>query len=200
MLLDENATSSVARPGTSLSTPQVSSKSGGGYDQGLRPVSQSGRPVTGFSRPMSSRPMSGSTNVRDALQSSNRNTAARPMTNLGREVRLGTASLQSSGALVDVERLNIKKYASRAGLAMVLTDYLLFVEHNTRKALGIYLLSFYLFLYVTSISIYQSNYLYLSNSLFKSLFNSYCFLLHFSIIFFIAFSIYLSIYLSRVMC
>lgn len=135
MLLDENATSSVARPGTSLSTPQVSSKSGSGYDQGLRPVSQSGRPVTGFSRPMSSRPMSGSTNVRDALQSSNRNTTARPMTNLGREVRLGTASLQSSGALVDVERLNIKKYASRAGLAMVLVDYLLFVEHNTRKAL-----------------------------------------------------------------
>lgn len=58
MLLDENAISQVARPGTSLSTPQVGNKSGG-FDQGIRPMSQSGRPLTGFSRPQSSRPMSG---------------------------------------------------------------------------------------------------------------------------------------------
>jgi tetratricopeptide repeat protein 8 len=61
------------------------------------------------------------------------------MTTLGREVRLGTASLSSlaTGALVDVEKLNVKKYASRTGLAMALTDYLLYVEHNTRKALAL---------------------------------------------------------------
>ena len=100
-------------------------------------MSQSGRPITGFARPSSSRPMSGTMNVRDALQSSRRTGTARPATTLGREVRLGTASLagSSTGALVDVEKLNIKKYASRTGLAMVLTDYLLYVEHNTRKAL-----------------------------------------------------------------
>jgi tetratricopeptide repeat protein 8 len=121
------------RPGTSLSTPQTASKSG--YDQGLRPVTQSGRPVTGFSRPMSSRPMSGATSVRDALQSS-RGTTARPMTTLGREVRLGTASLAAgNGKLVDVERINIKKYASKIGLGMILAEYLLYVEHNNRKAL-----------------------------------------------------------------
>lgn len=121
------------RPGTSLSTPQVSSKSSS-FDPGLRPVSQSGRPVTGFSRPSSSRPTSGSSNIRDALQSS-RGTA-RPMTTLGREVRLGTASLSSgNGRLVDSERLNVKKYGSRTGIAMLLTDYLLYVEHNVRKAL-----------------------------------------------------------------
>lgn len=58
------------------------------------------------------------------------------MTTLGREVRLGTASLSStSGSLVNIEKLNIKKYASRSGLAMVLTDYLIYVEHNVRKAL-----------------------------------------------------------------
>lgn len=101
----------------------------------MRPVSQSGRPVTGFARPNSSRPMSGSTSVRDALQSSRGSTAARPMTTLGREVRLGTASFASSGALVDVEKLNLKKYARRTGFAMILADYLLYVEHNTRKAL-----------------------------------------------------------------
>ena len=98
-------------------------------------MTQSGRPVTGFSRPQTSRPMSGTTSVRDALQSS-RGTTARPMTTLGREVRLGTASLATAnGKLVDVERLNIKKYASKTGIAMILTDYLLFVEHNNRKAL-----------------------------------------------------------------
>lgn len=37
--------------------------------------------------------------------------------------------------MVDVERLNVQKYATRTGLAMAVTDYLLYVEHNTRKAL-----------------------------------------------------------------
>lgn len=136
MLMDENAVAAMPRPGTSLSMPQTASKSGS-YDQGMRPVTQSGRPVTGFARPSSSRPMSGITDVRDALQSGRRTGSARPMTTLGREVRLGTASLATSttGALVDVEKLNVKKYAARTGLAMVLTDYLLYVEHNTRKAL-----------------------------------------------------------------
>jgi tetratricopeptide repeat protein 8 len=125
------------RPGTSLSTPQVNSRGNTGFDQGVRPVSQSGRPVTGFARPSSSRPMSGSNNVRDVLQSSRRSGTARPMTTLGREMRLGTASLSSStgGPMVDVEKLNVAKYATRTGLAMAITEYLLYVEHNTRKAL-----------------------------------------------------------------
>eukprot|EP01036_Dinobryon_divergens_P043389 gene43389-57750_t len=130
MLMDENAVASMPRPGTSLNAPQGSNKANGTFDQGTRPVTQSGRPVTGFVRPSSSRPMSGTTNVRDALQSSRRSGSARPMTNLGREVRLGTASLTSTGALVDVEKLNIKKYAAKTGFAMVLIDYLLYVEHN----------------------------------------------------------------------
>lgn len=144
MLLDDNATASIPRPGTSLSAPQGSGGSGsssgsGGYDMGMRPITQSGRPVTGFLRPSSSRPMSGSsTSIRDALQSSQRNTStARPMTSLGREVRLGTASLaeSSTGALVDISRVNLKKVAQRTGMAMLLTEYLLYVEHNTKKAL-----------------------------------------------------------------
>lgn len=99
-------------------------------------MSQSGRPVTGFARPSSSRPLSGTSNVRDALQSSRRSGTARPMTTLGREVRLGTASLSStSGALLDVDKLDVKKYARRTGMAMVITDYLIYVEHNVRKAL-----------------------------------------------------------------
>lgn len=56
--------------------------------------------MTGFARPASSRPMSGSnTDIRDALQSSRRSGTARPMTTLGREVRLGTASLSSTSGI-----------------------------------------------------------------------------------------------------
>lgn len=140
MLLDENAVAAVSRPGTSLSAPQTASKTSS-FNQSMRPVSSSGRPLTGFTRPSTSSSGGSSTNVRDALQSSanRRGNTARPMTNLGREVRLGTASLaqSSTGALVDINKINIKKYASRTGIAMVLTDYLLHVEHNIRKALEI---------------------------------------------------------------
>jgi tetratricopeptide repeat protein 8 len=128
----------VCSPGTSLNS-FTAGKGSGSYDPAIRPMSQSGRPITGFVRPNSSRPMTGSNpDLRTALQSS-RGSTARPMTNLGREVRLGTASLSSlaSGPLVDIEKLNIKKYASRTGLAMALTDYLLYVEHNVRKALDL---------------------------------------------------------------
>ena len=44
------------------------------------------------------------------------------MTTLGRELRLGTASLAATGALVDIDKLNIKKYASKTGIAMILTE------------------------------------------------------------------------------
>ncbi len=37
--------------------------------------------------------------------------------------------------LVNLDKLNIKKYAAKPGLAMILADYMLYVEHNTRKAL-----------------------------------------------------------------
>lgn len=125
----------LRRPGTSLNASRGNSSDSGSMDQSVRPVSQSGRPLTGFSRPGSSRPMSSTTDVRSALQSGRRTGTARPMTNLGREVRLGTASLQASGNLVDSSRINVKKYAGRTGIAMAITDYLIYVEHNIRKAL-----------------------------------------------------------------
>jgi len=51
------------------------------------------------------------------------------MTTLGREVRLGTASMVSqSGVFIEVDKLDMRKYAARPALAMVLIDYLLHVE------------------------------------------------------------------------
>ena len=142
-LLDDNAIATVPRPGTSLTKPNTSSSSKSNInnnDHSLRPISQSGRPMSGFARPNDNRPMSGTTDIRTALASSNRRTEtglSRPMTNMGREVRLGTASMSHSrtGPLVDSSKINIKKYAKRTGIAMQLVDYLLYVERNPRRAL-----------------------------------------------------------------
>lgn len=76
--------------------------------------------------------------VEQALRGARPGTA-RPITSLGREIRLGTASMASSnGVFIDVDRINTKKYArERPALAMALTDYLLLVDVNPRKALDI---------------------------------------------------------------
>ena len=60
-LMDEHAMAAMPRPGTSLSQPKTAAKAAsGGPDQSMRPVTNSGRPVSGFTRPNTgSRPMSG---------------------------------------------------------------------------------------------------------------------------------------------
>lgn len=59
-----------------------------------------------------------------------------------REVRLGTASMamsagdgsgEAGGPFIDSSKLDLKRYARRPSLAMVLADYLIFVERNPRK-------------------------------------------------------------------
>lgn len=60
-----------------------------------------------------------------------------------REVRLGTASMAASagggdgsdagGPFIDSSRLDLTRYARRPALAMVLADYLVYVERNPRK-------------------------------------------------------------------
>eukprot|EP01029_Cantina_marsupialis_P010012 TRINITY_DN2297_c0_g1_i1.p1 TRINITY_DN2297_c0_g1~~TRINITY_DN2297_c0_g1_i1.p1 ORF type:complete len:508 (+),score=66.95 TRINITY_DN2297_c0_g1_i1:60-1583(+) len=135
LLLDENAVAKVPRPGTSLKRP-TSGMSNGMPDQSIRPISSSGRPITGFARPSTSsrgRPENGS--VRDAMRS---RSGSRPVTTLGRQVRLGTASMiaHQDGPFIDPERLNLAKYAKRRnGIAQALCDYLIYVEHNPKKAL-----------------------------------------------------------------
>eukprot|EP00620_Florenciella_sp_RCC1587_P002546 CAMPEP_0182602682 /NCGR_PEP_ID=MMETSP1324-20130603/92116_1 /TAXON_ID=236786 /ORGANISM="Florenciella sp., Strain RCC1587" /LENGTH=504 /DNA_ID=CAMNT_0024820607 /DNA_START=61 /DNA_END=1576 /DNA_ORIENTATION=- len=129
ILLDENATASMPRPGTSLHRPQTS-KRGVGLDQSIRPVSSSGRPLTGFARPgTGSRPGTGGQMTVE--------TAVAPATMLGREVRLATASMASdpSGSFLNIERLNFARIAARPPLAMAIAEYLVYHEANPRKAL-----------------------------------------------------------------
>jgi len=65
-------------------------------------------------------------------------TASRPVTSLGRQVRLGTASLMTSSSdsdvFIDVEKLDLARYAKRPALGKVLCDYLLFHDQNPKKA------------------------------------------------------------------
>lgn len=140
-LMDDNATARMPRPGTSLNGGPAGSTAGG-----LRPVSNSGRPLSGFLRPSTQSALRPGTNgggsgskgaMEQAMRRTGRPGTSRPVTSLGRHVRLGTASMRSErdGPFVDVEGLDMRKYARRPTLARALCDYLLYHEHNPRKAL-----------------------------------------------------------------
>lgn len=92
-LLDENATAALPRPGTSLTRPMTNAAGIGTPGAGMRPVSASGRPLSGYARPGTGSARPGS-DVAGALAGGRPGTS-RPVTALGRLVRLGTASMLS---------------------------------------------------------------------------------------------------------
>ncbi|RWS18451.1 tetratricopeptide repeat protein 8-like protein, partial [Leptotrombidium deliense] len=93
MLMDENTISQLPRPGTSLKTAVVNSKTPG-TSLAVRPVTQSGRPITGMVRPGTQGGRPGT--MENALKTPRTAKTARPMTSSsGRFVRLGTASMLS---------------------------------------------------------------------------------------------------------
>ena len=59
ILMDENAINNAPRPGTSFSRPLSSVGQPGGISQMVRPMSSSGRPVSGYMRPGTNRPVTG---------------------------------------------------------------------------------------------------------------------------------------------
>ena len=138
VLLDENATASLPRPGTSLNRPMTQSAVGV-PGMGMRPVSASGRPLSGYARPGTGSARPGSQGGVEGAMAGARPGTSRPMTALGRLVRLGTASMlsDSGGPFIRPEKLDLKKYASRPELAKVLFDYILYHDHNPRKALDL---------------------------------------------------------------
>ncbi|OXA61828.1 tetratricopeptide repeat protein 8 [Folsomia candida] len=140
-VFSEDTIATTARPGTSLRTPATS---GGrlptrdGPSPAIRPVTQSGRPVSGVLRPGSSSSARPGTSLDQALRS--RATTARPISaSTGRHVRLGTASMISSGdedaAFINVSRLNLHKYGREDALAKPLFEYLFYVENDAKRAL-----------------------------------------------------------------
>merc|ERR1719503_33182 len=99
ILMDENAVAQAPRPGTSLSRPLTNADNAGTPSQVVRPVSASGRPLTGFARPGTNRPSSSASgrDISTAMQG-NRPGTSRPLTSMGRLVRLGTASCKTRTA------------------------------------------------------------------------------------------------------
>ncbi|XP_010009385.1 PREDICTED: tetratricopeptide repeat protein 8 [Nestor notabilis] len=131
MVLDENAIAQVARPGTSLKLPGTSQ--GGGPSPAVRPVTQSGRPITGFVRPstQSGRPGTMEQAIDTPL-------TARAITSAsGRYIRLGTASMITNpdGPFINLSRLNLAKYAQKPKLAKALFEYIFHHENDVKNAL-----------------------------------------------------------------
>eukprot|EP00899_Mesostigma_viride_P006572 jgi/Mesvir1/15916/Mv08240-RA.1 len=138
ILMDDNAVNQAPRPGTSLQRPGTQSAGSGGPNQGVRPVTASGRPLTGFARPgTSARPgTQSSRDVSTAFQGARPGTS-RPVTSAGRLLRLGTASMLSEpgGMFINVDKLDLRKYAQRPALARALCDFIIYHDHNPKKAL-----------------------------------------------------------------
>uniref|UniRef100_A0AAR2IV62 Tetratricopeptide repeat domain 8 n=1 Tax=Pygocentrus nattereri TaxID=42514 RepID=A0AAR2IV62_PYGNA len=87
IMLDESSIAQVARPGTSLRLPGTSQ--GGGPSPAVRPMTQSGRPITGFVRPSTQSGRPGT--MEQAIKTPRTANTARPVTSAsGRFVRLGT--------------------------------------------------------------------------------------------------------------
>ncbi|XP_059706103.1 tetratricopeptide repeat protein 8 isoform X2 [Haemorhous mexicanus] len=136
ILLDENAIAQVARPGTSLKLPGTGQ--GGGPSPAVRPVTQSGRPITGFVRPstQSGRPST----MEQAIRTPRTALTARPITSAsGGYVRPGTASMITNpdGPFINLSRLNLTKYAQKPKLAKALFEYIFHHENDIKNALDL---------------------------------------------------------------
>lgn len=132
-ILDDNQIAQVVRPGTSLRTPGTAH---GGTSQAMRPVTTSGRPLSGVVRPSTqSRPGT----MEQAIRTARTSHTARPITSgSGRFIRLGTASILSSpdGPFINLAHLNLAKYAAQPFLAKPLFEYIYYHENDVRTALN----------------------------------------------------------------
>ena len=124
LILDDHSISTLPRPGTSFKN--VGSTQGGV----ARPITSSGRPMTGVVRPGTiSRVNPTSGNIVRAGTGMN---LTRAMTSGGRYLRAATASLQSinSSMTLDTKSINPKKIVMRKSLSKAIVDYLFYVGKN----------------------------------------------------------------------
>ncbi|XP_041947263.1 tetratricopeptide repeat protein 8 isoform X1 [Alosa sapidissima] len=134
MMLDESSIAQVARPGTSLRLPGTSQ--GVGPSPAVRPMTQSGRPITGFVRPSTQSGRPGT--MEQAIKTPRTAHTARPVTSSsGRFVRLGTASMLTNldGPFINLSRLNLTKYAQKPNMSKTLFEYIFHHENDVKNAL-----------------------------------------------------------------
>ena len=130
LILDDHSISTLPRPGTSLRA--VGTSSGGN-----RPITSSGRPMTGVVRQGTiSRVGTSSGNIVRAGTGMN---LSRATTSGGRFLRAATASLQSinSSLTLDTKSLNPKTIIKKKSLSKAVVDYLFYVEKNFKLFLEI---------------------------------------------------------------
>ncbi|KAI2808173.1 Tetratricopeptide repeat protein 8 [Blomia tropicalis] len=137
-LMDENQIAQTARPGTTLRTA-ATSLARQSTSQAIRPVTQSGRPLSGMIRSDTAH-MHGT--IENALSAPRTGHSARPMTSSsGRYARIGTASLlalqESGGSFLNVERLNVDRYARMHNISKSLFEYIFHNQGNVRVALNL---------------------------------------------------------------
>ncbi|XP_011281738.1 tetratricopeptide repeat protein 8 isoform X6 [Felis catus] len=135
MMLDENAIAQVPRPGTSLKLPGTNQT--GGPSPAIRPITQTGRPITGFLRPSTQSGRPGT--MEQAIRTPRTAYTARPVTSTtGRFVRLGTASMLTSpdGPFINLSRLNLTKYAQKPKLAKALFEYIFHHENDVKTEMN----------------------------------------------------------------
>lgn len=134
MLLDDYRISTAARPGTSFQRPNSRNNS----NQMMRPVSQSGRPLSGVYRPGSNRGTDGN-NSRVFTASRDKLATGRATTSGGRQMRIATASLQSlnSSSELNSMDINTQKIVEKPALAKAVADYLYYVENDYKKVIEI---------------------------------------------------------------
>ena len=121
LILDDHSISTLPRPGTSLRA--VGTSAGGN-----RPITSSGRPMTGVVRPGTiSRVGTSSGNIVRVGTGMN---IARATTSGGRFIRVATASLQSinSSLTLDTKSINPKTIVKKKSLSRAVVDYLFYVE------------------------------------------------------------------------
>lgn len=142
-LMDENRIAETARPGTSLRTA-ATSLARQSTSQAIRPVTQSGRPLSGMIRPGTNMAPQTGISLENALSvpRTGATSTARPMTSAsGRYARIGTASLlalqESGGNFLNVERLNVEKYARMSSISRPLFEYIFHNQGNIRVALNL---------------------------------------------------------------
>ncbi|CAF0851773.1 unnamed protein product [Adineta ricciae] len=137
-MLDENAFHQAPMPGTSMRQPTANANAGmNGPSPAMRPVTMSGRPITGMLR-LNTQSTQGGKSMENALKTARTAATARPVTTAtGRFVRLGTASMLSTpdGPFIQVGRLNLSKYAQKQEIARSLFEHLFHHANDIRTAL-----------------------------------------------------------------
>ncbi|KAM3717572.1 Tetratricopeptide repeat protein [Dirofilaria immitis] len=131
IFLDDAQLASRARPGTSLSRPVASGQTS---RQAIRPVSSSGRPISGVLRPETRERHD---TMEQTLRTSRTfRTTRATSSSSARFVRLGTASMISepNGPFVNLSRLNIDKYAADSQVNRSLFEYIFYHESDMKVA------------------------------------------------------------------